>query len=45
MIKKLILMMSVIALFGLMACNDTANNAPEQKAEETQTTTYEAIIN
>jgi len=43
MIKKLILMMSVIALFGLMACNDTANNAPEQKAEETQTTTYEAI--
>ncbi len=35
--------MSVIALFGLMACNDTANNAPEQKAEETQTTTYEAI--
>ncbi len=35
--------MSVIALFGLMACNDTANIAPDQKAEETQTATYEAI--
>jgi len=42
MIKKSILMMSVIALFGLTSCDDIAKNVPEQKTEETQVT-YNAI--
>ncbi len=35
--------MSVLALFGLTACDDIAKNVPEQKTEEVQEITFKAI--
>ena len=35
--------MSVLALFGLTACDDIAKNLPEQKVEEVQETSFKAI--